>query len=33
MRSVENFRQAKVDKAITLPDQDLVTISQQVSQL
>ena len=26
MRSVENFRQAKVDHAITLPDQDLVTI-------
>ncbi|MCJ8318828.1 MAG: cysteine synthase A [Colwellia sp.] len=33
MRSVENFRQAKIDKAITLPDQDLVTISRQVSQL
>lgn len=33
MRSVENFRQAKVNKAITLPDQDLVTISRQVSQL
>jgi len=27
MRSVENFRQAKIHKAITLPDQDLVTIS------
>ena len=27
MRTVENFRQAKIDKAITLPDQDLVTIS------
>ncbi len=27
MRSVENFRQAKIDKAITLPDQDLVTVS------
>jgi cysteine synthase A len=33
MRTVENFRQAKVDKAITLPDQDLVTISRHVSQL
>jgi len=27
MRSVANFRQAKIDKAITLPDQDLVAIS------
>ncbi|WNC68848.1 cysteine synthase A [Thalassotalea nanhaiensis] len=27
MRSVENFRQAKIDHAITLPDQDLVDIS------
>jgi len=30
MRSVDNFRQAKIDKAITLPDQDLVTISRLV---
>ncbi|NVK22059.1 MAG: cysteine synthase A [Kangiellaceae bacterium] len=30
MRTVENFRQAKIDKAITLPDQDLVTISRAV---
>jgi len=32
MRSVENFRLAKIDKAITLPDQDLVTISRIVGQ-
>ena len=32
MRSVENFRQAKIDKAITLPDQDLVAIARHVSQ-
>ncbi|GIU23400.1 cysteine synthase A [Shewanella schlegeliana] len=30
MRSVENFRQAKVDKAITLPDVDLVAIARHV---
>jgi len=33
MRSVDNFRQAKVNKAIRLPDQDLVTISRELSQL
>ena len=33
MRSVENFRQAKINKAISLPDQDLVTISRELSQL
>jgi len=27
MRIVENFRQANINKAITLPDQDLVTVS------
>lgn len=27
MRTVENFRQARIDHAITLPDQDLVTVS------
>ena len=32
MRSVENFRQAKIDKAISLPDQDLVAIARHVSQ-
>lgn len=32
MRSVKNFRQAKIDKAITLPDQDLVAIARHVSQ-
>ncbi|MDX2369485.1 MAG: cysteine synthase A [Colwellia sp.] len=32
MRSVENFRQAKVDKAISLPDQDLVAIARHVDQ-
>lgn len=32
MRCVENFRQAKINKAIRLPDQDLVTISQELSQ-
>ncbi|MBY6199235.1 cysteine synthase A [Vibrio hangzhouensis] len=32
MRMVENFRQAKVNHAITLPDQDLVTISRLVAQ-
>ena len=31
MRTVENFRQAKINKAITLPDQDLVTISRALS--
>ncbi|GIU22530.1 cysteine synthase A [Shewanella sp. MBTL60-007] len=30
MRSVENFRQAKIDKAITLPDVDLVAIARHV---
>jgi cysteine synthase len=30
MRSVANFREAKIDKAINLPDQDLVTISRHV---
>ncbi|MEW6998909.1 cysteine synthase A [Colwelliaceae bacterium BS250] len=30
MRSVANFRQAKIDRAITLPDQDLVAISRHV---
>ncbi|WOH36715.1 cysteine synthase A [Thalassotalea fonticola] len=30
MRSVENFRQAKIDCAITLPDQDLIDISRHV---
>ncbi|KGK01182.1 cysteine synthase A [Thalassotalea sp. ND16A] len=33
MRSVANFRQAKIDKAITLPDQDLVAISRHVRDL
>ncbi|KGJ94890.1 cysteine synthase A [Colwellia psychrerythraea] len=33
MRCVENFRQAKVNKAISLPDQDLVSISRELSQL
>ncbi|GAW97133.1 MULTISPECIES: cysteine synthase A [Colwellia] len=33
MRTVENFRQAKITKAIRLPDQDLVTISREISQL
>lgn len=32
MRSVENFRQAKVNKAITLPDTDLIAIARQVQQ-
>jgi len=32
MRSVENFRKAKIDHAITLPDQDLVTISRIVAE-
>jgi len=32
MRVVENFRQANIHKAITLPDQDLVTISRVVSE-
>ncbi|GEM80340.1 cysteine synthase A [Vibrio superstes] len=32
MREVENFRQAKIDHAITLPDQDLVTISRLVAE-
>jgi len=31
MRTVDNFRQAKINKAITLPDQDLVTISRAVA--
>lgn len=30
MRRVENFRQAKIDYAINLPDQDLVTLSRYV---
>lgn len=30
MRTVANFAQAKIDKGITLPDQDLVTISRAV---
>ncbi len=30
MRTVENFRLAKINKAITLPDQDLVTVSRAV---
>ncbi|MEH6454164.1 MAG: cysteine synthase A [Psychromonas sp.] len=30
MRKVENFRLAKINKAITLPDQDLVCISRQI---
>jgi cysteine synthase A len=30
MRSVENFRQARIDHALTLPDQDLVCISRAV---
>ncbi|WP_299805673.1 cysteine synthase A [uncultured Shewanella sp.] len=30
MRLVENFRQAKIDKAITLPDRDLVAIARHV---
>jgi cysteine synthase A len=33
MRSVANFRQAKINKAITLPDQDLVTISRHIREL
>ncbi len=33
MRSVENFRQAKVDKAITLPDRDLIAIARHVREL
>lgn len=33
MRSVANFRQAKIDRAITLPDQDLVAISRHISRL
>ncbi|MCJ8303728.1 cysteine synthase A [Shewanella sp.] len=32
MRSVENFRQAKVNKAITLPDRDLIAIARHVQQ-
>ncbi|CDT35790.1 Cysteine synthase [Vibrio coralliirubri] len=32
MRTVENFRQAKINRAITLPDQDLVTISRLVAE-
>jgi cysteine synthase A len=31
MRLVENFKQAKITQAITLPDQDLVTISRALS--
>ena len=30
MRLVENFAQAKIDQAFTLPDQDIVTVSQYV---
>lgn len=33
MRSVENFRQAKVDKAITLPDRDLIAIARRLREL
>jgi cysteine synthase A len=33
MRSVANFRLAKINKAITLPDQDLVTISRHLKEL
>jgi len=33
MRSVENFRQAKVDKAITLPDKDLIAIARHAREL
>ena len=33
MRSVANFREANVDNAITLPDQDLVTISRHIREL
>jgi len=33
MRLVENFRQAKINRAITLPDQDLVTISRALCEL
>ncbi len=33
MRTVENFRQAKVDKAITLPDRDLIAIARHVREL
>ncbi|ABV88964.1 cysteine synthase A [Shewanella pealeana] len=32
MRLVENFRQAKIDKAITLPDLDLVAIARHVQE-
>ncbi|QQX79627.1 cysteine synthase A [Shewanella sp. KX20019] len=32
MRLVENFRQAKVDKAITLPDLDLIAIARHVQE-
>ncbi|MCZ8499729.1 pyridoxal-phosphate dependent enzyme [Vibrio lentus] len=32
MRTVENFRRAKINHAITLPDQDLVTISRLVAE-
>ncbi|WP_261836253.1 cysteine synthase A [Vibrio ishigakensis] len=32
MREVENFRQAKINHAINLPDQDLVTISRLVAE-
>jgi cysteine synthase len=32
MRLVENFKQAKVNKAITLPDQDLVSIAEALRQ-
>ncbi|MFM2666328.1 cysteine synthase A [Vibrio mediterranei] len=32
MRTVDNFRQAKINHAITLPDQDLVTISRLVAE-
>jgi len=30
MRLVENFKQAKIDHAVTLPDQDLVTVSRYI---
>ena len=32
MRLVENFAQAKIDQAFTLPDQDMVTVSQYVKE-
>ncbi|TDF37568.1 cysteine synthase A [Alteromonadaceae bacterium M269] len=32
MRTVDNFRKAKIDKAINLPDRDLVTVAHYLSQ-